>query len=124
GTDEFAYYAKQLFQIQDFEMEKALHTLPKISFQEAKDSALYDAQAIAEKFEEILENTYDIDTITIKIDHFSNNIIRAGTKSVTIGSKVKRYPKNVERLIVHEIESHVLQNYNMALLDNPLLFLS
>ncbi len=124
GTDEFAYYAKQLLQVKDFEIEKTLHTLPKISFQETKESTLYDAHAIAEKFEDILESRYDINTIKIKIDHFSDNIIRAGTKSIVIGSKVKRYPQNVDRLIVHEIESHVLQNYNMTLLDNPLLFLS
>lgn len=124
GTDEYWYYAKRLFKFDKIYAEKVLTMLPAISFQNEEHHKLLDANSIAKLLLEVLVDKYGISDAMVRIDPFSPHIVRAGKKRVIIGSRVRRFDTNVKRLIVHEVESHVLQNYNALLLNNPFLKLS
>jgi len=121
GTEEFWYHAKRLFEFDLIHADKIITTLPPVSFQNENHTYLYSAPEIAEIFRTIFSDTYNLPDVTVRIDHFADHIIRAGRRGITIGAKVKRFDTNVKRLVAHEIESHVLQHYNMDLLHNPLV---
>jgi len=119
GSDDFAYYAKKLFKIHDFEIQAALNNLSKIDFPQHKDLILYNAYEIAEIFRNTLHNKYQLWDFQVMVDENNKHAIWTGSKSISIGRSIKRYSHNVRRLIVHEIESHALQRHNLSLYDNP-----
>lgn len=120
GTEFFPYYSKKLFNYHTTIARQAKNVFPIINFEEKKNEEMYDATQIAEAFKTTLIDTYHIPNVEIKIDSFNDHTIRVGKKRIIIGSGVRRYKKNVERLIVHEIESHVLQSMNIYSKNNPL----
>lgn len=121
GTEKFATYAKQAFTLDNPKLQKYLDQSPEITITPEIKTELYNAEQIAEIFRNTLHNTYGIKHYTVSIDNFNDHTIRVGDKKVILGSKVLRYRKSVERLINHEIESHVLQRINAE--RNPLMTL-
>src|SRR5690606_1229491 len=73
---------------------------------------LYSAEEIAEIFRDVLKKKYNITNYGVEIDHFNDHTIRVGARRIILGGKVKRFKKSIDRLIIHEIESHVLQKFN------------
>lgn len=124
GTDAFPYYAKQLFQHALDNLNIVLNYASIIEPTSVPQKDLLNAQEIAQKFKETLIDQYNIPDVSILLDDFNDHTIRVGPKRVIIGSKIKRKPQNVQRLIVHEIETHILQGYNLAEAQNPLLKLT
>lgn len=124
GTSTFAQAAHALFDWNIVDADSLMKLFSDFPFSEPKDAQLYNAEMIKLEFEHVLLNVYGITDFSIQIDTFCHNIIRAGYKKVTIGSGIRRAKNNVDRLIVHEIESHVLQTYNIKQCKNPLLELS
>ncbi len=124
GTSTFAQAAHALFDWNIIDADSLMKLFSDYPFNDQQKPKLYNAEMIKEEFEHVLFDTYGISDFNIHIDTFCHNIIRAGYKKVTIGSGIRRSKGNVDRLIVHEIESHVLQTYNMKQTKNPLLELS
>lgn len=119
GTEKFASYAYSLFHFQDIDTTSFLKDMPSLNFYEPDVMQLHTAQDMHKIFQEYIEQL-NVD-FKIEIDHFNDHIVRVGRKKLIIGARVKRFCNNVERLIVHEIESHMLQKYNMENAQNPLL---
>src|SRR5579871_4596512 len=110
GKDHFPTRSEQLFHISVENAHAILQTLPKISFQEERNK-LHSAEEIATIFHEYLQNYDELYNYKIYLDTFNDHTIRVGEKRLIIGSRVKRTTSNVRRLIVHEIESHILQRH-------------
>src|SRR3989344_5993275 len=121
GTDDFAFYAKKLFKIHEYDIHKTLLSLPSIDFDKHESKKLYNAYEIADIFEDVLHNQYNLDHFTVRIDEHARHTIWTGNTTINIGSDILRYDHNVARLIVHEIESHALQRYNLSLYNNPFI---
>jgi hypothetical protein len=122
GTDDFSVCAAENFpySIPD---PKFFYTLQNsLTFNDPVEIQLHNADEIQAIFSEYLHEL-DI-SFKISIDTFNDHIVRVGTKGLVIGAAVKRHCHNVQRLIVHEIESHVLQRINLNNSDSPLLRLS
>ncbi len=123
GSEEFGKTADSLFQFGKIDAEYFLKHISSLTFNEPKSVKLHSAKEIKKQFLKHMENL-GIEDFEVSIDHFNDHIVRVGHNKLIIGSQVKRFCNNVERLIVHEIESHVLQRYNMTNNQNPLLRLS
>lgn len=121
GTEDFPYYAQKLFDWDLQSLASIKKRLPKIHFEEQSKPKLYDAIKMRTIFTNYLEKELGIPNYVVHIDGFNDHTVRVGDKRLTIGSKVKRNANNVRRLIVHEIESHILQRYNVQQTNNPLL---
>lgn len=121
GTPEFPYYAKKLFDWDLQSLTSVKKRLPKITFEEDPKPVLYDAEKMRMIFKNYIEKELGITSYVVHIDGFNDHTIRVGEKRLTIGKSVKRNSNNVKRLIVHEIESHILQRYNVQHTNNPLL---
>ena len=63
------------------------------------------------RFEKALAR-YSIKSFQINVNDFAPHMINVGYNIINIGSEIKRFECNVDRLVVHEIESHVLQTQN------------
>lgn len=72
---------------------------------------LINAEEIKLVFEQKLHD-YHINQYPVTIDNRSPDIIRVSKSKIIIGSNVRRTLLDVDRLIVHEIESHLFQNLN------------
>lgn len=112
GTEDFAENANALFDWGKDRLDMLLANTPKVKFALNTKHKLQNAQDIKERFEKVLES-YNITNLPVLIDDFSTHIISITSKSIKIGSKVQRYQCNVDRLVVHEIESHALQIINV-----------
>ncbi|HSW88700.1 MAG TPA: tyrosine/phenylalanine carboxypeptidase domain-containing protein [Candidatus Saccharimonadales bacterium] len=121
GLDTFPELTKKLFNISVSNAHDVLQTLPKIAFQEEKKPTMHSAEEIASIFHEYLQTYHELYNYKIYLDTFNDHTIRVGEKQLVIGSRVKRTASNVNRLIVHEIESHILQRYNTKIGKNPLV---
>lgn len=119
GTEEFAENAENLFSWGRDRLDLLMANTPKVQFALYTKHNLQDAEQIKARFEKVLKR-YDITDLPIIIDDFSTHIISITQKGIKIGSKVKRYACNVDRLIVHEIESHALQIINVKRNDHKL----
>lgn len=119
GTDGFADVAADIFQFENLNSNSFLKEVINIKFNEPDNCTLYSADEIAQKFQEYIDDL-NVD-YKVTVDSFNKHIIRVGAHSLVIGEKVRRFCKNIDRLIVHEIESHILQRYNMKNTANPLL---
>lgn len=120
GSDDFAYYAKKLFAIDEYEIKEALLSLPNLDFENYSNNTLYNASQIAQIFETVLKE-YNLCQYKVVVDDSNPYVIWTGTSTINIGSSIKRYAKNVKRLIVHEIETHALQRHNLSLYNNPFI---
>lgn len=112
GSDEFGQYAEKVFDLNSPELQNLLNESPDITITDEEKTKLYNAEEIAEIFRQVLSEKYNITNYEIQIDHFNDHIIRVGKNKVVLGEKIKRYKKSIERLIIHELESHVLQRIN------------
>lgn len=109
GKNNFYEQAKKLLTWKDISPKQ--HMFGDIA--EHAEKEIFDAHAIKKEFEKTLQEVYGINDFNIVIDDFTHNIISAGYHQVTVGSNVRRHKSNVKRLIIHEIESHILQTYNI-----------
>jgi hypothetical protein len=73
---------------------------------------MQDAGVIKSRFEKVIQE-YGISDFGVRINTSSPHIINVGQHTVNIGSEIKRFECNVDRLVVHEVESHVLQAQNV-----------
>lgn len=112
GKKDFGENANALFNWGRDRLDLLLANTPKVQFALYSDHILQDAGIIKERFEKVLAQ-YGITDLPVVIDSFSTHIISITSKGIKIGSKVKRYKCNVDRLIVHEIETHALQIINV-----------
>ena len=119
GADSFAEIAADVFQYDTIDSNSLLQQSANISFNEPRNCKLQCAEEMSKNFTKYIEDL-GID-YSVTIDHFNDHIIRVGAKNLVIGAAVKRYCNNVERLIVHEVESHILQRHNLKNAHNPLL---
>lgn len=123
GNDDFGYYAKKLFQF-EFNAHDILRTLPVLNFNESQSARLYTAPEIAAVFEHVLLQQYGLSNFTVRIDHTRKHVIWTSNNTINIGCGIKRFERNVQRLIVHEIESHALQFHNLSLCNHPFIRLT
>lgn len=123
GKEEFSEHAHKLFNWGTDRLDILLAKTPQVHFQMHIPHKIQTAEKIKERFDDVLEK-YGIASFTTKIDTFSTHMINVGIKTIGIGSAIRRYKCNVDRLIIHEIESHALQNENIRLSKNPLTELS
>lgn len=123
GNKDFSENAHRLFDWGTDRLDTLLTTTPKVSFYLYTSHLMQDAQTIKKRFEKTL-GEYGIKSFTPEIDTFTTHIINVGYKKIGIGSGIRRFECNVDRLIAHEIESHVLQVENIKRSRNPLLELS
>jgi len=119
GTSEFATNVSQLFNWGKDRLDLLLSNTPKVQFQLHNAHRLQDASKIRSRFLDVLAS-YNITDLPIVIDDFSAHIISITPSAIKIGNKVLRYECNVDRLIVHEIESHALQIVNVKRNANQL----
>lgn len=122
GKENFEKYAKKVFPYEAKRLKEALSDAKNIHPKPPKDSPLFDSKKISEDFQEVLKNRYNIQDAKVEIDHFNDHTVRVGNKKIVIGSKIKRYKQSIDRLIVHEIESHILQRANTS--RSPILLLT
>src|SRR4030042_2679564 len=113
GTPNFAKITNQLFDWSTKNINNIKTQLPQIRFQEECNGVL-SAKEIKKELEKYIKKygIYDHPVIT---DNYNDHTIRVTQKKVIIGYKVKRNFANVKRLIVHEIETHVIKKYNVRL---------
>lgn len=123
GTNKFPYFAQRLFRDTLSDLTIPLNYISVIEPSNIPEKDLLNAQEIAHEFRKVLD-TYNLPDVAISIDDFNDHMIRVDTKSLVIGSRIRRKPQNVQRLIVHEVETHILQSYNLAEAKNPLLRLT
>ena len=121
GTDEFAIYTDRLFNLYIPSARTAMSILPQLDFSEEKKVKMHSAEEITRIFHNYMKNYEELQHYNIYLDSFNDHTIRVGEKKLIVGCKVKRNANNVKRLIVHEIESHILQRYNMRAAKNPLV---
>lgn len=123
GTVDFPYFAQKLF---DWDMT-ALSTvntrLPKLTFQEIKKPKIYNAYKMRDIFTEYLEDL-GVTNYIVHVDTFNDHTIWVKDGQLTIGESIKRNENNLKRLIVHEIETHILQRHNIYQSNNPMLRLT
>ena len=122
GTEEFPSVAENIFNLNSPKIQKYLNLSPEVTIIEEEKTKLHTAEEIAEIFRQVLKEKYNIEHYEVKIDHFNDHTVRVGAKKVILGEKIKRFRKSIDRLIVHEIESHVLQRINIE--KSPILTLT
>lgn len=119
GKNNFSENAHRLFNWGTDRLDMILTNTPKVEFLMDFEHVLEDAPTIKKRFRNVLEK-YGIEGFKVIIDNESPHIISVGYKNISIGKDIKRYACNVDRLIIHEIESHVIQTYNMKQNPSPL----
>lgn len=124
GTEDFPYFAQKLFDWDLKSLETVERRLPKVSFFEEKRPRIYGAQEMGEIFKDYMEKNLGLTDYVIHIDAFNDHTIWVGENRLCIGKSIKRNNSNLKRLIIHELESHILQKNNIQTSNNPLLRLS
>lgn len=119
GTGNFSDHAHKLFDWGTDRLDMILTNTPAVEFRIDFDHVLEDANRIKERFESVLKK-YDIHDFEVKIDKLSPHLISVGYRTISVGNGIKRYACNVDRLIIHEVESHVIQTYNMKQSITPI----
>lgn len=111
GHPDFSDNAHNLFDWGTDRLDMILTNTTDVTFSLNIKHKMQDATDIKKRFEKCLKK-YDIDSFEVRIDDFSPHMINVGYKYINIGSAIRRFECNVDRLIIHEIESHVLQTEN------------
>lgn len=119
GTNGFSENAHNLFDWGTDRLDMLLANTPAVEFTMHIKHTLRDAEYIKQRFQKALKR-YKINSFDIRIDTFTPHIINVGYHSISIGSAIKRFECNIDRLVVHEIESHVLQTENTKKASTPL----
>jgi hypothetical protein len=119
GTQEFGSSMAKLFNFDHLNPQAFLSHMQNIPFYEVKDKKLHNAHEIKAIFDTFIsENNIGHEVV---IDTFNDHIVRVEKNKVVIGAAVKRFCHNVQRLLVHEVESHVLQRASMQYTQNPIV---
>ena len=124
GRPTFPVYAKLVFNWEIIKPEIVLKEIPKTKFDNENKTKLNNALEIRDKLKETIDKKYKIPNFDVRINNISKNLIFVNFDTIYIGKDIKRFQNNVERLIVHEVESHVIQNYNIRVSNNPLRTMS
>jgi len=111
GKDNFSNNAHKLFDWGTDRLDLLLTNTPSVEFKLHIKHKLKNAQDIKSRFEKTLAR-YNIDSFKINVNDFAPHMINVGYNIINVGSEIKRFECNVDRLVVHEIESHVLQTEN------------
>lgn len=121
GTETFTDYACDLFseELEDATREHFLDS--EFKFENEEKGELHDAYQIKKAFEKELE-FYNLKNYSIQIVA-NGPIIVAGPSRIILGEDIRRYSNNVRRLIIHEVESHAIQEYNIENALSPFLSL-
>lgn len=112
GKGDFSKNAHNLFDWGGDRLNLLLSKTPDVEFKMHIKHNIKNANAIKKRFEKALKR-YNISSFKVEIDTFSPHIINVGYKTIGIGYEIRRFECNVDRLVVHEIESHVLQTENI-----------
>lgn len=120
GKEDFGVHASQLFRWEIVDAEEIISDMDGYDFPHTKGSKVHSADAMQAYFTKVFIKEYGIQDFTVRTDDFNPLTIRVEFNSLVIGSHVRRNSFNVKRLIVHELESHALQNYNLRNSRNPL----
>lgn len=124
GRPTFPVYAKLVFNWDILTPEDIIKEIPKTKFEKEDKTQLRNAIEIVNQLQNVIDKRYGIPNFRVRINNFSRNLIFVNFETIDIGKDIKRFQNNVERLIVHEVESHVIQNYNMRTSNNPLRTMS
>ncbi len=124
GRETFPAYAKLAFNWEIIDPDSLIDLLPKIEFSNEERGKLMNAHSIVEELEMKMGNHYKMLNSKIKVDDLASNMIFVDFNTIKIGKDIRRFENNVRRLFVHEIESHVLQNHNVKISKNSMLFMS
>jgi hypothetical protein len=122
GTNQFTSAAKQIYPFENTSLSHVIASLPQPSFADSKGAPLLNAYQIQDYIQQYVDTSSHLKIISVIVDRKNKYTIRAGFGKMYVGSDVKRNEQNVVRLIVHEIESHILQKQNLQA-GSPLLFL-
>jgi hypothetical protein len=112
GKNDFSENAHSLFDWGKDRLDLLLAKTPDVKFKMHIKHKMTNAEYIKERFLKTL-NDYEVGGFEVGINNFSSHIINVGQRTINIGSQIKRFECNVDRLVVHEIESHVLQTNNI-----------
>lgn len=121
GHPDFPLYIQRVFPISSSTLDKLDVISKDIRFADTEKSTLFTAHQMRDYFQRYLNRHDHLKNIRVRVDTINDHTIRVGTKRLTIGADVKRLEANVKRLIIHEIESHILQRKNIKKQKNPLL---
>lgn len=124
GKSTFPIYASLIFNWEILDPQNLLKQVPPTKFRNEEKVKLMNAWEIKDILKSSIQKNYNIPNFDVCINNFSNNLIFVNLETVNIGKGIKRFQNNVKRLIVHEVESHVIQNYNIRSSNNPLRTLS
>lgn len=113
GSDHFAHNAKLLYPFRKLNPEKIAKDFPHLSFADSSGAPLMNAFEIQDYARNYIRTSEYLDSFAVVIDRSNQQTIRATIGKLIIGSAVTRNEQNVVRLIVHEIESHMLQRQNL-----------
>lgn len=124
GRPTFPVYAKLAFNWPISDPDKLVASLPKFEFTNENKGELISAPDIARQLERVLKQRYEVKDFPVEVNYFSTNMIFVDYSVIKIGKDIKRFQNNINRLIVHEIESHALQNLNIRKSENHLRLMS
>lgn len=119
GTPKFSENAHNLFDWGTDRLDMILSNTPSVEFKLHIKHTMVDAIGIKNRFEKVLSK-YKLSDFKVQIDEFTPHIIGVGYNTISIGSAIRRFECNVDRLVVHEIESHALQTQNIKNSTTPL----
>lgn len=124
GKPTFPVYAKLAFDWKIPDPDKLIKSLPKFRFKNEVRGELKEASEIVRQLNSALQDKYKIKDLNVEVNHFSTNMIFVDFNIIKVGKDIKRFQNNIDRLIVHEVESHALQNYNIRNSNNYLRLMS
>ena len=124
GRPTFPIYAKLAFNWKIIDPDILVKSLPKFKFENEKKGDITKAEHIAVQLRDALQIKYKIKELDVEVDYFSTNMIFVDYNIIKVGKDIKRFQNNIDRLIVHEVESHALQNYNIRKSKNHLRLIS
>jgi len=124
GKATFPIYSKLFFDWDIVSPDSILKEISRPVFQNENKGVLRKAPEIKYQLQETIDIKYNLPYYKVNINNFSKNIIFVKSNNIYVGSGIKRFQNNVDRLIVHEVESHLIQNYNIKKIRSPLLKLT
>lgn len=119
GSKDFSKNAHNLFDWGSDRLDMLLTNTPDVSFELYLKHKLRNAGFIKERFEKTLKK-YGLNNYKVVLNNFSPHIINVIHNQVNVGSDIKRFECNIDRLVIHEIETHVLQIQNTVVNFSPL----
>lgn len=124
GKATFPIYSNLFFDWNIVSPESIVKEVYLPKFQNENKGKLRKSNEIKNQLQEIIDKKYKIPYYRVRVNNYSKNIIFVKSNIIFVGRGIKRFQNNVDRLMVHEVESHLIQNYNMKKLRNPLLRLT